>query len=74
VSGLAEEFPGDVEAHNIDATTPESETVVQNLGWSNHGLVIRSSEGDALWSQPDHEVDIDTVRNKLPELIAARTQ
>ena len=69
MSGLEQEFPGRVLAHNVDATTPESMTAVENLGFSNHGLVIRSPGGDALWSQPDHEVDIEAVRAKLSELV-----
>ena len=74
MSGLEEQFPGDVVARNIDATTSDSEKFVQSMGWSNHGLVIRSTEGEALWSQPDHEVVIDDVRSKLPELIAAQRE
>jgi hypothetical protein len=70
VSGLEQEFPGRVVAHNVDATTPDSKRQVENLGFSNHGLVIRSSaEGEALWSQPDHEVDIVAVRAKITELV-----
>ncbi len=63
------EFPGQIHAHNVDATTPESKAVVEALGFGNHGLVIRSSAGDALWSQPDHEVDMNQVRTALQELL-----
>ena len=69
MSGLEQEFPGRVVASNVDATTPDSMREVENLGFNNHGLVIRSSEGDALWSQPDHEVNIEAVRTKLTELV-----
>jgi hypothetical protein len=68
VSGLDQEFVGKVVAQNVDATTPESAAVCQELGFSNHGLVIRSADGEVLFSQPDHEVDMDDVRAKLKEL------
>ena len=70
MSGLEQEFPGQVTAHNVDATTPESKAVVQELGWGNHGLVIRSPGGEALWNQPDHEVNVDDARAKLMELLS----
>ncbi len=69
VSVLEEEFPGRIHAHNVDATTPESKESVKVLGFGNHGLVIRSSAGEALWSQPDHEVDMTQVRTALQELL-----
>lgn len=68
MSGLEQEFVGKVVAQNLDATTPESAAVCRELGFTNHGLVIRSSNGEVLWSQPDHEVDMDDVRAKLKEL------
>ena len=67
VSVLEEEFPGQIHAHNVDATTPESKASVKALGFGNHGLVIRSSTGETLWSQPDHEVDMTQVRTALQE-------
>ena len=69
VSELEQQFPGRVTAHNVDATTPEAEQAVQALGFANHGLVIRSPEGKALWQQPDHEVKVDDARNALAELL-----
>ena len=39
-----------------------------DLGFTNHGLVIRSGD-EALWSQPDHQVDMNDVRSKLGELL-----
>jgi len=70
VSGLEEEFPGRVECHNVDATTTESRTEIEKLGFKNHGLVIRDAEGEALWKQPDHEVKIESIREALQELLA----
>ncbi|HSR52629.1 MAG TPA: hypothetical protein VLV83_17535 [Acidobacteriota bacterium] len=70
MSGLEEEFPGQVKAENLDATTPEAKEVCQSLGFQNHGLVIRSPQGDVLWTQPDHQVQIEDVRAKLKELTA----
>ena len=69
VSGLGQEFPGKVIGQNVDATTPEAKAICEGLGFKNHGLVIRSGEGQTLWSQPDHEVDMDDVRAKLNELL-----
>ena len=69
MSGLEQEFAGKVIAHNVDATTPESKAACQALGFANHGLVIRSADGETLWKQPDHEVNIDGARGKLRELL-----
>ena len=69
MSELEQQFPGRVTAQNVDATTPESEQAVQALGFANHGLVIRSADGKALWQQPDHEVKVDDARNALEELL-----
>lgn len=68
VSGLDTEFPGKVKAQNVDATTPESRRVVQDLGFKNHGLVIRSPDGTPLWRQADHDVAIEDVRAELARL------
>lgn len=69
VSGLEQEFPGRVQARNVDATTEESRRVVQELGFRSHGLVIRSSDGTVLWRQADHDVAIADVRSELRRLI-----
>ncbi len=69
VSVLEEEFPDQIHAHNVDATTPESKAVVGTLGFGNHGMVIRSSAGETLWSQPDHEVDMAQAKAALQELL-----
>ena len=68
MSGLEQEFPGRVEAHNLDATTEGAKLEVQGLGFKNHGLVIRAPEGEVLWKQPDHTVQMDDVRKELREL------
>ena len=70
VSQLPDAYPDRVEIENLDATTPENEAICQELGFKNHGLVIRSPGGsETLWTQPDHEVDMNDVRSKLSELI-----
>ena len=69
VSELEQEFPGQVEASNVDATTPDVKPVIQELGFKNHGLVIRSPDGETLWKQPDHEVDMSQARQALAELL-----
>ena len=69
VSGLEKEFPGKVVARNVDATTPDSMKEIKELGFANHGLVIRSAKGDVLFKQADHKVRIDDVRKELTSLL-----
>ena len=69
MSGLEQEFPGRVRAQNLDATTPENKKIVKDLGFENHGLVIRSADGKVLWKQPDHEVKMDDVRKEVRTLL-----
>ncbi len=69
VSGLEKEFPGRVVARNIDATTSESKKEIKELGFENHGLVIRSAKGDVLYKQADHKVKMDEVRKELTALL-----
>jgi hypothetical protein len=71
VSGLEAEYKGKVRGENLDATTPDNKRIVRSLGFDNHGLVIRSSDGKILWKQPDHEVDMDDVRKELNRLLAS---
>ena len=71
VSGLQKEFSGQVTARNLNATTPESLSEVQLLGFSNHGLVIKDSEGKVLFKQADHTVEIEAVRSALREILAS---
>ena len=70
VSGLETEFPGKVTAKNVDATTPESKKEIAALGFTSHGLVVRSADGKPLFKQPDHKVDIDAVKKELRDLLA----
>lgn len=65
MSGLGQEFPGKVRGENVDATTPESVNAVKELGFGNHGIVIRDSSGKVLWKQADHQVKIEDVRGAL---------
>lgn len=69
MSGLEQEFPGRVRGLNVDATTPEAAGICEELGFNSHGIVIRSGSGEVLWTQPDHDVDIDDVRAQLKRLI-----
>ena len=69
VSGLEVEYDGKVIGNNEDATTPEAKREVENLGFGNHGIVIRTAGGKVLFKQPDHDVNVDDVRNKLQELV-----
>jgi hypothetical protein len=69
VSGLEQEFPGKVTAHNVDATTPEARQAIRDLGFKSHGIVIRSTDGKVLWKQPDHTVQIEDVKKALHEIL-----
>ena len=69
MSGLEEEYKGKVRGQNLDATTAENKKIVKELGFENHGLVIRSSDGKVLWKQPDHEVKMEDVRRELDRLL-----
>ena len=70
MSGLDQEFGDRIVAENLDATTPDGVAAVEELGFSNHGIVIRSGDGEVLLKQPDHDVDMDEVRRRLGELVA----
>ena len=72
VSGLAQEFSRRVETYNVDATTPEARESIAELGFRSHGLVIRSPEGEVLWKQADHAVNVEDARQALRELLARR--
>ena len=71
VSGLEQEFPGKVQARNIPADEPEARAAIQELGFKSHGLVIRSSDGRALWKQADHTVRIDEVEAALRDMLGS---
>lgn len=70
MSGLEQEYKGKVRGENLDATTPENRKIVKELGFDNHGLVIRSADGKVLWKQPDHEVKMEDVRRELEKLLS----
>ena len=69
VSGLEKEFPGRVKAFNVDAMTEEAKPIIQDAGFTNHGLIIRSPKGDILWKQADHKVQLEDVREALNGLV-----
>lgn len=69
VSGLEQEFPGKVTAHNVDATTPQAREALQDLGFKSHGIVIRSTDGKALWQQADHTVRMESVKKAVHEIL-----
>ena len=70
MSGLEKEYEGRVRGQNLDATTGENKKIVQSLGFENHGLVIRSTDGKVLWKQPDHQVKMEDVRRELDKLLS----
>jgi len=67
---LEQEFEGRVVAANVDATTPETKEVCRQLGFQNHGLVVRDSHDAVLWKQPDHQVVVDDARKAIEGLLA----
>ena len=69
MSGLDKDYAGKVHGQNLDATTEENEKIVKDLGFSSHGLVIRSADGKVLWKEPDHEVKVEDVRKELDRLL-----
>ena len=69
VSGLEKEFPGQVKARNVDASTPDAKKAIQELGFKSHGLVIRSADGKVLHKQPDHTVNMEEARKALAEIL-----
>ena len=69
VSGLEKEFPGKVTARNVDVTEPGARDAIRGLGFKTHGLVIRNTKGEVLWSQADHSVRIERVREALHKIL-----
>ena len=65
VSGLEQDFPGKVTAHNVDATTSEGVEAAKNLGFKSHGLVVRAEDGRVLIKEADHTVDMEAVRKTI---------
>ena len=61
MSGYGDEFGESILVAEVDATTRDAELAVENLGFENHGLVIHSPDGEVLFKQPDHEVNLDEV-------------
>jgi len=70
VSGLDQQFGDRIVTQNLDATTPDAVAAVAELGFGNHGIVVRSGKGEVLFKQPDHDVDMVEVTRKLGELVA----
>ena len=62
-------FSGRVRAHNREATAAENEARMQQLGFSSHGIVIESADGEVLWEQADHRVNIEDARAALRRLL-----
>lgn len=69
VSGLEQEFPGDVKAENLNARDAESQKVIKDAGFKTHGLIIRDAKGEIVWKQADHTVKMRTVRREIRKLL-----
>ena len=70
MSGLEQEFEGKIVAANVDATTAETKEICKQLGFQNHGLVVRDGAGEVLWKQPDHQVVVDDAKLAIEGLLA----
>jgi hypothetical protein len=69
VSGLEQAFPGKVTARNVDVTEPGVRAEIKGFGFKSHGLVIRTTDGKALWKQADHTVSMIDVNEALHEIL-----
>ena len=69
VSGLEQEFPGDVKAENLNARDEESQKVIKEAGFKTHGLIIRNAKDEIVWKQADHTVKMDEVRAAIRKLL-----
>ena len=72
VSGLETEFPGKVQARNVESMTEEGRNAVKELGFKSHGIVIRDQQGQPLWKQADHDVNMDDVRESIRGLLSSQ--
>ena len=72
VSGLEQEFPGQVKAENVDASGEEARKAIKELGFKNHGLVVRDAKGKVLHKEPDHTVDMDAVKKAIQDILAQK--
>ena len=73
VSGLEQQFPGKVTARNIDASDPDRQEEIQQLGFRTHGLVIRSAkDGTMLFKQTDHTVDMTAVQGAIRQILQTK--
>lgn len=70
VSGLEQDFPGKVKAENVDASGEAARKDIKELGFKNHGLVIRDAKGNVVHKQPDHSVDIDAAKKAIQDILA----
>ena len=69
VSGLEQAFPGKVSAKNVDAANPDARRAIKDLGFRSHGLVVRTTDGRVLLKQPDHTVNIESVKRALEGML-----
>jgi hypothetical protein len=74
VSGLENEFAGAVKVENLNARDPESQRVIKEAGFENHGLIIRNTKNEIVWKQADHTVKIDDVRAAIRKLLAPESK
>ena len=66
---MDKDYAGKVHGQNLDATTEENEKICKELGFSSHGLAIRSADGKVLWKQADHDVNMDDVKKAVADLL-----
>jgi hypothetical protein len=56
VSSLPAEFGNQISVRQVSHLEPEAKQVVRELGWANHGLVIREN-GKIMYSASDHRAN-----------------
>jgi len=69
VSGLENEFAGQVKTENLNAREEESHKVIKEQGFATHGLLIRNAKDEVVWRQADHKVKMKQVRAEIRRLL-----
>ena len=61
MSELDSKYGERLKVENLDATTKENRAKQKGLGFQSHGLLIRDTTGNVVFSQADHAVNKDEV-------------
>ena len=71
VTGLDQDFPGQVTAQNLNCQTQPAKEEIAKLGFATHGIAIHDAQGKLLFSQADHTVKMDEVRTEIEQRIGS---